>query len=83
MLRQEVRQVLQEVLDKVAPGADLTGVRAEADLRRALDLDSLDFLNFVVELDERTGLTTREQDYPELTTIAGCVAFLSRHERSG
>ena len=64
MNEQEVRQALQEVLDEVAPGADIGDVPADADLRRELDLDSLDFLNLVVALDERTGLTTREEDYP-------------------
>ena len=33
-------------------------------------------------LDERTGLTTREEDYPKLTTVAGCVEFLNQRERS-
>jgi acyl carrier protein len=78
----QVRQALQEVLDEVAPGADLADVPADADLRRELDLDSLDFLNLVVALDERTGLRTKEADYPELTTIAGCLEFLNRHQVS-
>ena len=75
----QVRVLVQEILDEVAPGADLTGIAEDADLRRSLDLDSLDFLNFVVALDERTGLQTREQDYPQLTTIAGCSGYLSAH----
>jgi acyl carrier protein len=48
-------------------------------MRRALDLDSLDFLNFVVEIDNCTGLHTSEADYPKLTTLSGCVAYLDTY----
>jgi acyl carrier protein len=74
-----VRHLVQQVLDEVAPGVDVGGVPADADLRIALDLDSLDFLNYVVGLDELTGLQTTEQDYPRLTTIAGCQDYLTHH----
>jgi len=75
----QVRELVQSVLDDVAPGAEIGGVAPDADLRRALDLDSLDFLNFVVGIDNRTGLQTGEPDYPKLTTLSGCVAYLSAH----
>ena len=41
--------------------------------------DSLDFLNFVVEIDNRTGLQTSQSDYPKLTTLSGCMGYLSGH----
>lgn len=72
----DVRRLIQEVLDLVAPGAEIGAVPADADLRRALDLDSLDFLNLVVEIDTRLGIHTTEADYPRLTTVANCVAYL-------
>jgi acyl carrier protein len=75
----EVRELVQTVLDSVAPGADISGLAPDKDLRRTLDLDSLDFLNFVVEIDNRTGLQTSESDYPKLTTLSGCVEYLSGH----
>jgi acyl carrier protein len=75
----QVRELVQTVLDGVAPGADINGLGPDEDLRRTLDLDSLDFLNFVVEIDNRTGLQTRESDYPKLTTLSGCVEYLSGH----
>jgi acyl carrier protein len=72
----DIRAMVQQELDVVAPGADLDGVPSDADLRQALDLDSLDFLNLVVRLDSRTGATTAETDYPKLVTLSGCAAFL-------
>ena len=47
---------MQAVLDYVAPGVDIGGLGPDDDMRRLLDLDSLDFPNFVVEIDNRTGL---------------------------
>jgi acyl carrier protein len=73
----QVRELVQSVLDAVAPGADIRGLGPDQDLRRALDLDSLDFLNFVVEIDTRTGRQTSESDYPKLTTLSGCVQYLA------
>jgi len=75
----QVRELVQTVLDGVAPGADISDLGPDEDLRRTLDLDSLDFLNFVVEIDNRTGLQTSESDYPKLTTLSGCVEYLSGH----
>jgi acyl carrier protein len=72
-------ELVQAVLDQVAPGVDISGLGPDEDMRRALDLDSLDFLNFVVEIDNRTGLHTSESDYPQLTTLSGCVAYLNAH----
>lgn len=72
----DVRRLLQEVLDLIAPGAEIGPVAPQADLRRALDLDSLDFLNLVVEIDNRLGIHTSETDYPRLTTVENCVAYL-------
>ena len=46
-----------------------------------LDLDSLDFLNFVSALQELTGLTIPEQDYPQLASVGGCLTYLEKEER--
>jgi len=46
-------------------------------MQEALDLDSIDFLNLVIALHERTGLEIPEKDYPQLATLDGCVAYLA------
>jgi acyl carrier protein len=45
-------------------------------LRDQLDIDSMDFLNFVIGIDEATGLDIPERDYPQLATLDGCVEYL-------
>lgn len=77
MNEKQVRAVVQDALDRLAPGVDLGPVAPDEDLRRVLDLDSLDFLNLIVAVDARLGLHTEEEDYGRLATIAGCVDYLA------
>jgi pyruvate dehydrogenase E2 component (dihydrolipoamide acetyltransferase) len=62
---------------QVAPEADLDSLRADADLRETLYLDSLDFLSLVELLSGRSGQRIDEDDYPKIATLASTVAFLS------
>jgi acyl carrier protein len=73
----EIRALAAEVLARIAPEADLATVRDDEDLREALDLDSMDFLNFVIGLSERSSRAIPESDTPRLFTMAGIVAYLS------
>ncbi|WP_439115198.1 acyl carrier protein [Hydrogenophaga sp.] len=72
----EIRQLAAQVLAGIAPEADLTTVADHEDLREALDLDSMDFLNLVVGLSQGSGLNIPESDYPQLFTLAGMLAYL-------
>jgi len=72
----EARTLIRTVLGEVAPEADLADVGADETIQEALDLDSIDFLNFVTGLHERTGLEIPERDYPELSTVDGCIRYL-------
>jgi len=45
--------------------------------RDQLDIDSVDFLNFVLALEQRLGRTIPQLDYPRLSTLDGCVAYLT------
>lgn len=74
----DIRRVAAEVLAGIAPEADLATVADSEDLREALDLDSMDFLNFVIGLGEKTGLKIPEADAPRLYTMKGLVAYLSK-----
>jgi len=77
MTSDEARQLIRSVLHEVAPEADMDDVREGENLQEALDLDSIDFLNFVIGLHEKTSLEIPERDYPELSTVEGCVAYLT------
>ncbi len=78
MTADDIRSLIFEILAGIAPEADPATLPGDADLREALDLDSMDFMNFVVALHERTGLDIPEAEYGELRTLDGAIAYLGR-----
>ena len=76
-MTQDARDIVRTVLHQVAPEADLDEVGPDETLREMLDLDSIDFLNFVVGLHEATGVEIPERDYSRLATLSGCAAYLA------
>jgi acyl carrier protein len=79
----EAADTVRRALREVAPEADLTMLAPDVDLRETLDLDSLDFLQFVELLAGRTGMRIDEDDYPELVTLASASRFLVERQSAG
>lgn len=73
----EIRDVVVAVLRRIAPEVDPTSLGPDIHLRDDLDLDSMDFLNFVLGLHERLGVEVPEADYPQLYTLHGATAYLA------
>ena len=76
MTEKEVRQIILDIIHDIAPDEDLSGVKPDVRLRDQLDLDSMDFLDIVMELRKRYEIEVPEDDYMELATLNGCVAYL-------
>jgi acyl carrier protein len=72
----EIRQLALDVLASVAPEAELTGLDPAVNFRDQVEIDSLDFLNFILALEERLGVSVAESDYPKLSNLNGCVAYV-------
>jgi acyl carrier protein len=72
----DIRKVVQEELGNIAPEADLAALDPQTDLREALDIDSMDFLNFITAIHHRLGINVPELDYPKLRTLTGAVKYL-------
>jgi acyl carrier protein len=72
----DIRAVVLEELSNIAPDVDMGTIDPSADLREALDIDSMDFLNFITAIDKRLGVNVPELDYPKLTTLEGAIAYL-------
>jgi acyl carrier protein len=75
MSRDDVTAVLIDELGRIAPETDASELDPEADLREALDIDSMDFLNLVTALGQRLEIDIPEIDYPKLATLAGAVDY--------
>jgi len=72
----EIKQIVRQALSNVAPEADLDAIDPAKDLRDQIDIDSVDFLNFVIGLHKELGVEMPDADLPKLTTLNGCVAYL-------
>ena len=77
MTRDELKAQVLSALAKVAPEADGASLSEDAPLRRELDIDSMDFLNFITELHALTGVDVPESDYAKLSTLRACVDYLA------
>lgn len=76
MTPDEIRALALNLLGSIAPEANLAALGEDEGLREALDLDSMDFLNFVVALHKATGIDIPEADYRQLATLAGIQRYL-------
>jgi acyl carrier protein len=72
----DVHKVVREELGNIAPEVDLATVDPAADLREAIDIDSMDFLNFITAIHRRLGVDIPEVDYPKLVTLNGAIAYI-------
>ncbi len=72
----EVRQHVLNIIADVALDEDLDDIKDEETLREQLDLDSMDFLDIVMELKERRQIEVPQGDYPRLATLQSCVDYL-------
>jgi acyl carrier protein len=61
----------------VAPEVDAATISDDESLRDELDLDSMDFLNVVQGIHDRTGIDVPERDYPQLATLGSAVDYLA------
>ncbi|MCF8156943.1 MAG: acyl carrier protein [Rhodoferax sp.] len=73
----DIRTLAANVLAGIAPEADLSAVGESEDLRESLDLDSMDFLNFIIGLSQGSGVSIPEADYPRLFTLQCLVDYLA------
>ena len=76
MSRDEIKDVILEIIADIDEEADFAALDADAPLRDQLDLDSMDFLDIVMELRKRYKLQIPEEEYPQLATLASCVNYL-------
>ncbi len=81
MNEQQLREIVISVLSEVAPDGDPNAIDPDASLSDQLDIDSMDFLNIVVAIHERTGIEVPERDYPKLGTLNDAVGYLAGAER--
>lgn len=76
MTGEGIRQAILEIINEIVPDEDLSKVDPEVPFRDQIDLDSMDFLDIVMELRKRYSVEVPEQDYPRLLTMSSTVDYL-------
>ncbi|MCC9608811.1 MULTISPECIES: acyl carrier protein [Blastopirellula] len=72
----EIREEVLDILRDIAPDDDISDIDDAKPFREQLELDSMDFLDIVMELRKRHRVQIPEEDYPELGSMASTVAYL-------
>ncbi|HVS19566.1 MAG TPA: acyl carrier protein [Planctomycetota bacterium] len=76
MTPEEIITAVKDIIASIAPDEDLEGLALDIRLREQIELDSMDFLDIVMELRKRYGVQVPEEDYMELATLQGCADYL-------
>jgi acyl carrier protein len=77
MTADNLRAVALDALRQVAPEADLSALDPARNFRDQVEIDSVDYLNFVLALEQRLGIRIPELHYPRMSSLDGCVAYLA------
>lgn len=77
MTKDECKQLVLDIIADIAPDEDLSDVKPDVRLRDQLQLDSMDFLDIVMELRKRHGIEVPESDYLRLATLDSCAEYLT------
>ena len=79
MNEDESKRVIYKILKRIAPETDPSTLGPHENIRKTLDIDSFDALNFFIHIDEELGVTVPESDYGKLNTMSEILRYLSDH----
>jgi acyl carrier protein len=76
MTREQIKETVLIIIAQIIPDEDLSDLKNDIPIREQVDLDSMDFLDIVMELRKRYGIEVPEDDYIHLATLDSTVAYL-------
>jgi acyl carrier protein len=74
--REEIEKIIKQSLHQIAPEAELEELDPDANLQNELELDSMDFLRFMLSLNAALKIDVPEKDYRELATLNRCMDYI-------
>ena len=77
MTKDNCKKLVIDIISDIAPDEDLSAIKPEIRLRDQLQLDSMDFLDIVMELRKRHGIEVPETDYGQLASLESCAEYLT------
>ncbi|MDR1457602.1 MAG: acyl carrier protein [Puniceicoccales bacterium] len=76
MTKEEIKDIVKSIIAEIAPDEDVSNIQNDVPLRDQLDLDSMDFLDIVMELRKKHNIEVPETDYKQLESLDSCADYL-------
>lgn len=74
----ERKEIIMGILKKVAPDTEPETLKPDDNIRTTLEIDSFDYLQFIVAIDEQFGIDTPEEDYGKIQTVQSLMDYLQQ-----
>jgi len=81
-MSRDIRAAVLAAITRIAPEVDPATLKGDERLRQQVDIDSMDFLNMVIDLHRELGVDIPEADYGKLATVDDIVNYLTERVRS-
>jgi len=81
MTKEQIKDTVLEIIAQIIPDEDLSNLKGDIPIREQVELDSMDFLDIIMELRKRYGIEVPEDDYAQLATLDSSVAYLEPRMR--
>ena len=78
MNKEEIEKIICSSLKQIAPDTEPSELSPDENIRETLGIDSFDFLQFIISLDEKLNLQIPEQDYGKITTMSSLMSYLTK-----
>lgn len=76
MTSEDVKNLVLDIIEEIAPDENLTNIKPDLPLREQISLDSMDFLDIVMELRKKYAINVPEEDYGALVSLDSCAKYL-------
>lgn len=76
MNEEEIKEIIFQLLKKIAPDTEPSTLKPDENIREALNIDSFDSLQFIVALNKKTGIEIPEEDYGKIATLQALTAYI-------
>lgn len=81
MKEEEIRQLIFKLLKDIAPETEPQQLKSDDNLRQTLGIDSFDYLQFIIALDEELAIQTAEEDYGKIETLRNLINYISKKKQ--
>ena len=77
MTESEISSAIMDILKGISPDEEIGDLKEDVPFRDQLEMDSMDFLDIVMELRKRYRIQVPEEDYEHLASMASTVKYLA------